>query len=134
MCVLLLLGMAVLVFVVRRNECKAHGQERDEDTEGDGRQNVQTSCASCVSSTDGCVHDCLMAKSVQTPEYFDDEELDAYKDRPSDSYTDDEASQFAEVMYTMQQREVSHWLASLSLRGINLPDQLKDEAIMLTEG
>lgn len=125
---LLLLGLAILVFVVRRNNQGTEVHPSEEKT------NAETSCASCTSHTDSCMHDCLMTKAVQAPEYFDDEELDAYKDRPSDSYTDEETAQFAEVLYTMQQEEVKDWLTSLSLRGINLPDQLKDEAIMLTEG
>ena len=37
----------------------------------------------------------------------------------------------AEVMYSMRQEEVADWNRSLILRGINVPDQLKDELIML---
>ena len=38
---------------------------------------------------------------------------------------------FREVMYSMRQEEVADWNRSLILRGINVPDQLKDELIML---
>ena len=37
-------------------------------------------------------------------------------------------------MYTMRPEEVKDWLRSLRLRGVSLPDQLKDEAYMLAEG
>lgn len=80
------------------------------------------------------MHDCVMEQAVKEIEYFDDEELDAYKGRKSDSYTDEEAAQFAEVLYTMRPSEVKDWTASLILRGISMPDQIKDEAIMLMEG
>ena len=33
----------------------------------------------------------------------------------------------------MQPNEVADWLRSLQLRAINLPDDLKDEAIMLID-
>ena len=66
-------------------------------------------------------------------EYFDDEELDAFKGRRSDDYTDEEAEQFREVMYTMRQEEVKDWNRSLILRGVAVPDQLKDELVMLLE-
>lgn len=66
-------------------------------------------------------------------EYFEDEELDRFRGRSSDSYTDDEAAEFAEVMYTMRPEEVKDWLRSLQLRCVSLPDQLKDEAYMLAE-
>ena len=46
----------------------------------------------------------------------------------------DEAAEFAEVMYTMKPEEVKDWLVSLQRRDVNLPDQLKDEAIMLAGG
>lgn len=91
-------------------------------------------CSACDGSGDKCLQDRIMEKSVTGPEYFDDEELDVFKGRSSDGYTDEEVSEFAEVMYTMRQEEVGDWLASLALRGIELPDQIKDEAVMLAEG
>ena len=66
--------------------------------------------------------------------YYDDEELDAFSGRPSDSYTDEEVEQFSEVLYTMRHEEIADWCRSLTLRGINLPDQIKDETFMLREG
>lgn len=93
-----------------------------------------SACNACSSEPGKCLHDCVIENSVGDIEYFDDEELDEYKGRTSDSYTDEEAGQFAEVMYTMKPEEVKDWLKSLNLRDVNLPDQLKDEAIMLVEG
>ena len=74
------------------------------------------------------VHDGGCTKEI---EYFDDEELDAFRQRPADGYSDEEAEMFREVMYSMRQEEVADWNRSLILRGINVPDQLKDELIML---
>ena len=65
--------------------------------------------------------------------YFDDEELDRYRGRPSDSYTDDEAEEFREVLFTMRPDETREWNRSLILRGVNVPDQVKDELTMLME-
>lgn len=75
-----------------------------------------------------------MEAATKPIEYFDDEELDRFRGRESGSYTEDEAGEFAEVMHTMRESEVKDWCRSLNLRGINLPDQLKDEAFMLMEG
>lgn len=91
-------------------------------------------CSTCSSEPGKCLQDCVIENAVGEIEYFDDEELDVFKGRRSDEYSDDEAAQFSEVMYTMKTVEVKDWLISLNLRGINLPDQLKDEAIMLMEG
>lgn len=88
-------------------------------------------CGTCSGDNDKCEQVCMMEASLKDIEYYDDEELDAYKDRPSDCYTDEEAEQFRDVLYTMRQDEVKGWNRSLILRGINLPDQLKDEVVML---
>ena len=39
--------------------------------------------------------------------------------------------EFSEVLYTLREVEVAGWLRSLQLRGINLPDALKDEAFLI---
>lgn len=67
-------------------------------------------------------------------EYFEDEELDAYRGRVSDSYTPSEVDDFEEVLTTMRPSEVADWVRSLQLRGVELPDELKDEVMMLIEG
>lgn len=75
-----------------------------------------------------------MEAATKPVEYYDDEELDAYKGRRSDNYSDDEASEFADVLETLRPEDVKPWNRSLILRGINMPDQIKDEYIALAEG
>lgn len=74
-----------------------------------------------------------MRASTEPIEYFDDEELDRFRGRAADSYTTDEEEEFREVLYTTLNREVADWLRSLQLRGIALPESLRDEALMLVE-
>jgi len=88
-------------------------------------------CGTCSGDNDKCEQVCMMEASLKAVEYYDDEELDAYRGRRSDSYTDEEAERFREVLYTMRQDEVKGWSRSLVLRGVSLPDQLKDEVVML---
>ena len=92
-----------------------------------------TDCSICNSNNDGCMHEKIMAKATEEPEYFDDEELDNFKGREADDYSADETSMFANVLYTMRQNEVADWLISLEKRGINLPVELRDEALMLID-
>lgn len=89
------------------------------------------SCATCNGENDKCEQECMMEAATKPIEYFDDEELDAFKGRPSDSYTDEEVEQFSYVLNTMPQEEIKDWCRSLHLRGIELPDQLKDEVYMM---
>ena len=47
------------------------------------------------------------------------------------TYSDEEIEEFREVLYTMRTDEVAGWLHSLELRRVNLPDELKDEVLLL---
>lgn len=91
-------------------------------------------CSSCNGTDTRCEQTCMMEAATKDIEYFDDEELDEYKGRPSDQYTDDETEQFAEVLETLQPQEVKPWGRSLVLRGINMPNGIKDEFATLAEG
>lgn len=90
-------------------------------------------CTSCTDDNVMCEQVCTLRAAVKPIEYFDDEELDAFKGRRSDQYTDDETAQFAEVLETLQPADVKPWGRSLILRGINMPDGIKDEYIMLAD-
>lgn len=89
------------------------------------------SCATCNGENDKCEQECMMEAATKPIEYFDDEELDAFKGRSSDSYTDEEVEQFSYVLNTMPQEEIRDWCRSLHLRGIEIPDQLKDEVYIM---
>lgn len=60
-------------------------------------------------------------------EYFDDEELDAFKEIAPDAYTDEQIDSFREILYTIRPEELSDWFISLEKRHINIPDILKQE-------
>ena len=71
-------------------------------------------------------------KAAEEPiEYFDDEELDRFRGRRGDDYSEEETEEFRNVLYTTLRREVGDWLRSLQLRGIELPEALRDEAVLL---
>jgi len=92
-----------------------------------------SSCNTCNGDNPKCEQLCMMEAATREIEYFDDEELDRFKGRQGNQYTDDEAEEFRNVMLTMQQNEVSAWSRSLTLRGIEVPYQVKDELLMLME-
>lgn len=131
--VLLLVALGVVAGVagyIRNRELKKQ-LERGEINE---MPTIRKRPEGCCGKHAVCEKDQLLAAAGKDVEYFDDEELDVFKERPSDQYTPEEVESFEEVMTTMRPDEVQDWLHSLNLRGINLPDELKDEAIMLMEG
>ena len=95
---------------------------------------AEPSCATCSGDDARCEQDCMLEAAVKEIEYYDDEHLDKYAGRSSDSYTDEEIEEFEEVMYTLQPEDVAGWNRSLILRNVNIPDCLKDELIALLEG
>jgi len=87
--------------------------------------------AECCGQHEICEKDSLLAAVSKQIEYYDDEELDAYMGKASDSYEAGEIEQFRDVFYTMQDTDVAGWVRSLQLRGVNLPDDIKDEVFLV---
>lgn len=91
------------------------------------------SCATCLGDNPKCEQVCMMEAATRDIEYFDDEELDRFQGREGNAYSDEEAEEFREVLLTMRESEVKDWSRSLTLRGIQVPDQVKDEFLMLLD-
>lgn len=102
--------------------------ERGELTEVPG---IVEADVECCGQHETCEKDSLLAAVSKGIEYYNDEELDCYRGRQSDEYTDEEVEEFREVMLTCQDDEVAGWCRSLQLRGIELPDDLKDELFLI---
>ena len=85
----------------------------------------------CCGQHETCERDSLLAAVSKKIEYYDDEELDRFRGLEGDEYEEEAVNEFREVLYTLQSEEVAGWLRSLQLRGLNLPDALKDEAFLI---
>ena len=85
----------------------------------------------CCGQHEVCERDSLLAAVSKKIEYYDDEELDKFIGRSSDSYTAEESEQFRDILLTMQDIDVAGWVRSLQLRGIDLPDDVKDEVFLI---
>lgn len=125
---LILLGVVALTAGYIRNH---RLQKKIERGELDRMPYVVEVDAECCGQHEVCEKDSLLAAVSKKIEYYDDEELDCFAGRESDSYTPEEAETFRDVLYTMQEIEVAGWVRSLQLRGIELPDELKDEVFLI---
>jgi len=85
----------------------------------------------CCGQHEICEKESLLAAVSKKIEYYNDEELDRFRGTSSDKYTEKDAEEFREVLYTMKEIEVVGWIRSLQLRNIELPDQLKDEVLLI---
>lgn len=87
--------------------------------------------AECCGQHEVCEKDSLLAAVSKQIEYYNDEELDRFRGKGGEAYTESETDEFREVLYTMRDDEVAGWVRSLQLRGVELPDTLKDEVFLI---
>lgn len=85
----------------------------------------------CCGQHETCEKDSLLAAISKQIEYYDDEELDRFRGKESNSYSEKEVDEFRDVLYTMKDDEVAGWVRSLQLRSVELPDDLKDEVFLI---
>ena len=67
----------------------------------------------------------------ETIEYFDDEELDAFRGRSADDYTDCETEQFRDVLLTLLPDDIAPWARSIQRRNIVLPRVIEQEMLLI---
>jgi hypothetical protein len=107
------------------------GYFRRRNPESGGDNNTSAPPPGCCGQHATCLRSALKSGVGKPIEYYDDEELDRFRETQADAYTDEAAEEFRQVLYTMRTDEVAGWLHSLQMRGINLPDGLKDEAFII---
>ena len=110
---------------------KGNTQERETPMPSIDVRTRQEKDSGCCGAHEVCEKDSLIAAFVEEPEYFDDEELDRFHFRDSGNYTDKEVEEFRDVFYTIVDEEKPRWVRSLQLREIAVPDQMKDEIVLL---
>lgn len=84
----------------------------------------------CCGAHEVCDKDSLLNADAVIV-YYDDEELDALRGVNPGTFTPAQEKQMADIFYTLRESDVAGWLRSLQLRGIELPDELKEEALLI---
>jgi len=64
-------------------------------------------------------------------EYFDDEELDFLADIQPENLSDSQVKQLSDVFFTLKDSDVAAWLRSLQIRRIQLPLELREQALLV---
>lgn len=65
--------------------------------------------------------------------YFDDEELDRFKGVKAEEYSEDDAEEFRNILYTMRTEEIDTWVHCLQTRGIEIPKEVKEEILLMLQ-
>ena len=121
---LVALGVIAMIAGVIRDRKLRRMLSKGEIKEMPDVQELPTDC-------EGCMRECSLSPTRKSITYFNDEELDRFKGTTSDAYDEPAIDEFREVLYTLRESEVADWLRSLQQREVNLPDAIKDEAILL---
>jgi hypothetical protein len=77
-----------------------------------------------------CERETLLQTNAQI-EYFDDEELDALIGIAAEDYTPEQYQMIREVFETLKASDVPGWVRSIQLRNIQLPLDIREEALLI---
>lgn len=118
-----LLGIGILIaFEIRaRRDAKEGRTPEPKKNVADGE---------CCGQHLVCERETLLQTNAKI-EYYDDEELDALAGIPAEQYTPAQCEQIHEVFDTLQEKDVAGWVRSLQLRNIELPAEVREEALLI---
>lgn len=126
---LVVLGVVAFIFGYLREMKLKKQLQRGEIDELPSIKQVED--MECCGQHETCEKDSLLAAISKQIEYYDDEELDRFRGKESNNYSEKEVDEFRDVLYTMKDDEVAGWVRSLQLRSVELPDDLKDEVFLI---
>lgn len=107
----------VLTYMNRRNK-----NEESEITINDNGE--------CCGAHEVCERDSLLNASDKA-EYFDDEDLDSLSGIAPEKMNETQMRQLSDVFYTLRESDVAAWLRSLQVRNIQLPESIREEALLI---
>lgn len=131
--VLILLGVVVYVvdrLYYKKKEYTGKAGEKGLSPGSHGTADLQKGEDECCGMHIICEKNSLTPTDTEIV-YYDDEELDCYKGRKSDTYTHEEEEAFRDVLLTLLPEDVAGWARSLQLRGIDLPVNVREELLMI---
>ena len=129
----LFVGLGLLILILF--EVRARRESRDEEARLKAEQEAkererQNLEGECCGQHLVCERETLLQTNAEI-EYYDDEELDDLAGKEADTYTDEEAGLIREVFHTLQENDVTGWVRSMQLRGIQLPEDVREEALLI---
>ena len=122
-----LLGLTVLVLFEWRARRQTEQQRREEEAALKERQRQNTE-GECCGQHLVCERELPLK---ETPDYYDDEELDSLAGIPASEYSEQQEQLIREVFVTMPETDVTGWVRSLQMRNIELPADIREEALLI---
>ena len=128
------LGIVILVIFevrARRTANSEHSKRPITDSEAsNSREAASDPDDGCCGEHLVCERETLLQTNAKV-EYYDDEELDALIGIPAEDYTEEQYQMIREVFNTLQAKDVPGWVRSIQLRNIQLPLDIREEALLI---
>ena len=129
------LGLVILILFEVRERRRANRSEENPSpslpTTDTPEPNIDNPAPTeCCGAHLVCERETLLQTNAEII-YYDDEELDELAGRNANAYTGEEADRIREVFRTLQENDVTGWVRSMQLRGIQLPEDVREEALLI---
>ena len=132
---ILFLILAIIVLVateLRERKKNANGTPTDDSqaAQQPATEQAKADDGECCGQHLVCERETLLQTNAKI-EYYDDEELDALADIDPNDYTPEQHDAILHVFNTLLERDVPGWCRSLQLRHIELPLDIREEALLI---
>ena len=130
------LGIVILIiFEVRARKQQRANSEPSErpitnSEASNSREEASNPDDGCCGEHLVCERETLLQTNAKV-EYYDDEELDTRSGIPAEDYTEEQYQMIREVFNTLQAKDVPGWVRSIQLRNIQLPLDIREEALLI---
>lgn len=124
----LLLFIALGLFILVAFELRA--RKKSGDIEQKQSSDVSNSDGECCGQHLVCERETLLQTNAHI-DYYDDEELDALADIAPEQYTESQYQMLREVFDSLSEKDVPGWCRSIQLRRIQLPPDIREEALLI---
>lgn len=124
----LLLFIALGLFILVAFELRA--RKKSGEIEQKQSSDVANSDGECCGQHLVCERETLLQANAHI-DYYDDEELDALADIAPEQYTESQYQMLREVFDSLSEKDVPGWCRSIQLRRIQLPQDIREEALLI---
>lgn len=130
---LILLVAGVVLWIHDRITCRHNGGSvtSEEVQSAATAPEDEADSEDCCGMHMTCERDSLLTAVSPEVVYYDDEELDRFRGRGADDYSDEEIEEFRDVLLTLLPDDIAGWGRSIQMRDINLPTSIRQELLMI---
>lgn len=127
----IVLAIVIVVLFEIRERRRARTQQSPDKHKSDfAPSSDNTRPEGCCGEHLVCERETLLQTNAQI-EYYDDEELDTLSGMKAEEYTPEQHEMVRAVFTTLQESDVPGWCRSMQLRNIALPEDIREEALLI---